>query len=164
MGHSEPRPVVRISSTQRAMRVPRRRVERLVRFVARRRSARVAEVDVAIVSAREMAALNRRHLGHGGATDVLSFDLSDGADLCAQVIVCADIAVREAKSRPHGPQRELLLYVLHGLLHLLGFDDRREADARRMRALQERLLEDYFRAERLRAPDGRRRRPPRWET
>ena len=117
-------PVVRISSRQRALRVPRKRIIELVRFIARREPKPVAEVDVAVVSAQGIAALNRRWLGRRGTTDVMSFDLSGPgeAGLTAQVVVCADVAAREGRRR-HGVQRELLLYVAHGLLHLLGYDD-----------------------------------------
>ncbi|MBS3734429.1 MAG: rRNA maturation RNase YbeY [Phycisphaerae bacterium] len=136
-----------ISSHQRAMRVPRKRIAELVAYVARREGARLGEVDVAVVSRQRIATLNRRWLGRRGATDVMSFDLSAPDEpLTAEIVVCADVAVAEARRRGHGPQRELLLYVAHGLLHLLGYDDAGgAAEARRMHARQEELLEAFLR-------------------
>ena len=70
------RPKVLISSSQKALRVPRRKIEKLVAFVAAAEGMRIAEVDIAIVSAGQITSLNRRYLGRPGATDVLSFDMS----------------------------------------------------------------------------------------
>jgi len=139
-------PAVRICSSQPSLRVPRRKIADLVAFVARAEHAAVLEVDVAVVGADEMAHLNRRYHGYVGATDVLSFDLSDDGDaaLSAQIIVCADVALEEAAKRGLRPQREMLLYVLHGLLHLLGYDDTSRPKARRMQARQAELLEQFL--------------------
>ena len=136
---------MRICSSQKALRVPRKRIVALLALAARRERLPIAEVDVAVVTAREIAALNRRHLGRAGQTDVLSFDLTDssGAGLCAQIIVCGDIAVRQARRLRTGPQRELLLYVLHGLLHLIGYDDASPAQAENMHAREDQLLSEF---------------------
>ena len=139
-------PTVRICSSQTSLRVPRRKIANLVAFVARTERAAVGDVDIAVVGADEMARLNRRYHGYAGPTDVLSFDLSDAGDatLSAQIIVCSDVALEEAAKRHLRPQRELLLYVVHGLLHLLGYDDTSGAKARRMHARQGELLDAFL--------------------
>jgi len=139
-------PNVLICSSQKAVRVPRKRIAELVAFVGGRSGARIAEIDLAVVTGSEMAALNRRYLSHAYQTDVLSFDLSDSRvdGLRAQIIVCGDVAARQGRLRRHGPQRELMLYVVHGLLHLLGYDDASVRGAARMHARQEELLEDFL--------------------
>lgn len=150
MPSRRPQPVVRISSEQRTLRVPRKKITRLVNFVARREKARIVEVDLAVVSSRRIAALNRRWLAHRGATDVISFDLTGPEDdgLWAQLVVCADVAARQGPRHGHTAQRELLLYVLHGLLHLLGYDDQAPADATVMLARQEKLLAEFYEQDR----------------
>jgi len=128
------------------MRVPRKRIVEIVLHVAAAEGAALKHVDVAVVSARRIAAINRRYLGRRGATDVLSFDLSDEArqgGLTAQIVVCGDLAARRGRSLSTGCRRELLLYVVHGLLHLLGYDDGTPRQARRMHAREEELLEDF---------------------
>ena len=131
------------------MPVPRAPVERLVAFVAGRQHRKLGTVDVAIVGRRRMTVLNRRFLGHLGATDVLSFDLSDGqkGPLSAQIIVCWDVAVAQGRHYGVPARRELLLYVVHGLLHVMGFDDAEPKAAEKMRARQESLLEAFLRSE-----------------
>jgi len=144
-----PKPTVTIASLQKDLRVPRKRIEELVRFVARRRKIALADVDVAVVDGRRMSRLNRRWLGRSGTTDVISFDLTGDADrgITAQIIVCATVARREAERRGIGPQRELLLYVLHGLLHVAGLDDRTPTQRKRMEACQVSLLAAFVAGE-----------------
>jgi probable rRNA maturation factor len=142
-----PEPKVTISSSQTALRVPRKRIEGLVAFVAREEAVRIAEVDLAVVDAEEIARLNRRWVGHRGETDVISFDLSDdeaAGALSCQLIVCGDVAVRQAGHRGLKKTHELMLYVVHGLLHLTGWDDRDVRAAARMHARQEELMAKFL--------------------
>lgn len=82
------------------------------------------EVRVRVVVDEEMADLHERYAGTTGTTDVLTFDLGDGhGSLDVDIVVCVDEAEREAAARGHGRDRELLLYVLHGVLHAMGHDD-----------------------------------------
>ena len=139
------RPKVTISSSQTALRVPRKRLTELVAFVARSEGAAIAEVDLAVVNRDEIASLNRRYLRRAGPTDVLSFDLSDADDegICAQVIVCGDLAAAQAPEHGLTPRRELMVYVIHGLLHLMGYEDDSVRGAARMHARQDELLEAF---------------------
>ena len=143
-------PTVHICSSQKTLRVPRRKITRLVAFVARNEGATLLDADIAVVGADEMAQLNERYHGYVGPTDVLSFDLSGPRDagLSAEIIVCSDVALAEAAKRGGRPQNELLLYIVHGLLHLMGYDDTAgRAEAEWMHARETQLL-DAFRSER----------------
>jgi probable rRNA maturation factor len=139
-------PKVAISSTQKAIRVPRKGIADLVAFVSSAEGYRIADADIAVVDSAKMAELNRRYLRHAGATDVLSFDLSETPKigLSVQLIVCGDVAAAEAGSRGLTPVRELLLYVVHGLLHLMGYEDESIRGSVRMQARQEELLEQFL--------------------
>lgn len=101
---------------------------RAAETVLGRRKAVVALVDDAT-----MAELHERFLGEEGPTDVLSFPHGE-------IVVSADTALREAEARGIPPLHELLLYVVHGALHLEGFDDKTEEARRRMRAEERRVL------------------------
>jgi len=143
-----------ISSSQTAVRVPRKKIAELVSHVAAAEGARLGQIDVAVVGRRKMAGLNSRWLGFSSPTDVLSFDLSDvhSPGLSAQIVVCGETAAEQGRLRGTGPQRELLLYVVHGLLHLIGYEDTSVRGAAKMHARQEELLRAYL------APRGTRRR------
>jgi probable rRNA maturation factor len=137
--------VVLISSSQRAVRVDRARLARLLRFVARKEGFRLGQIDLAVVGKDEITSHNRRWLRHAGATDVLSFDLSEGGGLSGQLIVCGDVAAEQAHLRGLPAQEELMLYVVHGLLHLCDYDDQTVRGAARMHAREEELLREFLR-------------------
>ncbi|MFI4915431.1 MAG: rRNA maturation RNase YbeY [Phycisphaerales bacterium JB060] len=103
------------------------------------------ELRVRLVGDVEMAAAHERHLGNPTTTDVMTFDLADGAaargePVDADLLVCVDEAARVADEHGHQIERELLLYIVHGLLHCLGYDDHDEAAYAQMHALEDELL------------------------
>ncbi|MBN1509108.1 MAG: rRNA maturation RNase YbeY [Sedimentisphaerales bacterium] len=118
----------------------------LVRAIGRRFAVRRAVVSIGVVGDAEMRRLNRRFLQRGANTDCLSFDLSDGADSeqprVLEVVVNAEMAIREAARRRHAAEAELALYVAHGLLHQLGFDDVTTEAADRMHRMEDEILQD----------------------
>jgi probable rRNA maturation factor len=100
------------------------------------------EVRVRVVDDVAIAAAHVKYSGIEGTTDVLTFDLAKkDLELDVDLLVCLDEAVRQAASRGYGPEREMLLYIIHGILHCLGHDDHDEAAAARMHAEEDRILE-----------------------
>lgn len=103
------------------------------------------EIRLSVVGDDEMACAHARFSGVPGTTDVLTFDLADGASargagFDADIVICLDEAARAAAERGVQPRDELLLYALHGALHCLGFDDHDEAAFAAMHALEDRVL------------------------
>lgn len=105
------------------------------------------EVRVRVVTDSEMAAAHLEFAEVEGTTDVLTFDMSEPAadgtrmELDVDVLVCLDEATRQGAARGHHPRTELLLYIVHGVLHCLGFDDHDDDDYARMHAEEDRVLE-----------------------
>ena len=100
-------------------------------------------LSIAVVDDEQMSQLHEQYKNVTGTTDVLTFDLCDDEselDVDGEVIICADVAQRQAVVRGHETRLELLLYAVHGLLHLSGYDDLSEADALRMHAREDELL------------------------
>ena len=124
---------VDITNRQKSLRVPRRWIERAVREALRLRKCSAQSLSIVVVSDEEMHSLNREFLDHDYPTDVLSFDM-DGDDPLGEVIVSADTALRESEERGIAPTWELLLYVVHGVLHLTGLRDKSPEQADAMRA------------------------------
>ena len=91
------------------------------------------EIFVWLISDRRMALLHRKFLGQSGPTDVLTFQHGE-------IFVCVDTARRHARAFENSLLRELKLYIVHGLLHLHGFDDQTPNEAHKMKAAQERIL------------------------
>ncbi|HWN65485.1 MAG TPA: rRNA maturation RNase YbeY [Candidatus Binatus sp.] len=94
---------------------------------------RLREISILFISDRRMALLHRRFLNQSGPTDVITFQHGE-------IVISAEAARRQARTFVDSLACEVRLYIVHGLLHLHGFDDRSEADARKMKAAQEKIL------------------------
>jgi probable rRNA maturation factor len=106
---------------------------------------RHALLSITLVDRRGMARINRTHLGHAGATDVISFGFTRATDqdpVVGDVYICPDVARENAAVRGVGVRNEIARLVVHGVLHVLGYDhpvdDGRESSA--MWKRQEKLL------------------------
>jgi len=106
------------------------------------RGCRQARIGVALVDDSTIARLNAQYLGQGDPTDVISFDLADEGDdgVEGEVVISTDTAVREAAARGHDAVSEVLLYAVHGTLHLLGMEDGNSREAARMHELEDEVL------------------------
>jgi probable rRNA maturation factor len=135
---------VRITRTARGAPNVGARLRRAILAVLRRHTVVSAHINVALVDDTAMARLNRDHLGHEGPTDVLSFDLREAVNgknaIDGEIVLSLDTAARQARKRGHSVEAELALYAVHGTLHLLGYDDRRKADAKRMHDMEDEIL------------------------
>jgi probable rRNA maturation factor len=103
----------------------------------------LCEVSIALVNDRKMSVLHEQFLGISGPTDVLTFpmELSEkGEAISGEVVICVPYARRAAKKYGVGVAQELLLYALHGMLHLAGFDDRTAAQYDRMHRAEDDIL------------------------
>lgn len=112
------------------------------------------DLGVYLVAAPEMTRLNETFLQHKGSTDVITFNYTESQEsesLHGEIFVCLDEAVCQARRFRTTWQSELVRYVVHGVLHLLGYDDRDTRARRRMKAAEDvrvrRLAQEFaFRA------------------
>ena len=125
--------MIHVTNHQSRVRLPLARIRRLARAISGSRS-----VSIAFVTDPAIRKINRQFLKHDFATDVLSFPL--GGDPWGELVISADYASREARAREIPVEEELLRYVAHGLLHLLGYDDHDPREKARMWKRQEREL------------------------
>jgi len=106
---------------------------------------------VAFVSDRKIRSLNKKYLNHDYATDVLSFDLRSSFSvpfprgrgrrfLIGEIVVSTDTAVKNAAIYGTSVKREIILYLIHGILHLLGYDDHTPQEIQTMRRKEAQLL------------------------
>lgn len=101
------------------------------------------ELSLALVNDARMARLHQQFMNIPGPTDVLTFELdhdSRGNVTCGEVVICVPEARRQAKQRGIELRMELLLYGLHGMLHLCGFDDRTGRGFRTMHRREDDIL------------------------
>lgn len=129
---------------------PRRRmrsraVARVVRAILRSERRSRASVAVVFIDSRRSRSLNRRYLGHDWVTDVLSFPLAPAPAIEGEVYVNLDRARTQADQLGLQYGNEVLRLVVHGMLHLLGYDDRGPVRRRKMHDRQEVLVRRFRR-------------------
>ncbi|MCD6363661.1 MAG: rRNA maturation RNase YbeY [Synergistetes bacterium] len=104
------------------------------------------KVSIAFVSDEEMIPINQTYTGREGSTDVLAFSMVDELDekvpffMLGEVIVSVDRAISQAEEAGWAPGSEVKLLVIHGLLHLLGYDHTSNEDKERMRLKEREYL------------------------
>jgi len=137
--------VIQIANNFTGIDAPPSKIKKLVRAVLDRFGLSKGTVSIAIVDDAEIRKLNNRFLNRKSNTDCLSFDLSDTLDSQSpklfELIVNGEMAVRQANLRGHSSQAELALYITHGLLHNLGFDDATDSKAGKMHDMEDNILQ-----------------------
>jgi probable rRNA maturation factor len=105
--------------------LPRASITAIARSVLRAERVRDAHLSITFVSVRRIASLNRQHLGHRGSTDVISFVLASdvaGSPIIGDIYIAPEIARRNAATHGVSEKEEVTRLVVHGVLHVLGFD------------------------------------------
>jgi len=119
------------------------KIETLIETICNRFTDDKVTVSLAIVDNERIKKTNKEFLNHTQTTDVISFDLSqeNHDEKIFDIVVNAEMAQKQAKTRGHSPQAELALYITHGLLHNFGFDDRQADQAEKMHKLEDEILQ-----------------------
>ncbi len=116
----------------------------------------LAELSILLVDVEYMTELNHRWMGGDGPTDVLAFPMDEGSidhgpqdgnggepALLGDIVLCPDVAAKQAATAGHSAGNELHLLTVHGVLHILGYDHAEPDEEREMFELQARLLAGY---------------------
>lgn len=116
---------IKIADQQQRLTLDRPRLRQAVKAVLQGEGISKAQITVAIVDDPCIHELNRRFLNHDEPTDVLSFALDQRPGFVeGEIVASADTAASRAVEFDWPPEDELLLYVVHGTLHLAGYDDK----------------------------------------
>ena len=143
-------PLITIRNVQRSVLFSTRKLQRFAGIACklvwqtRRQKSEIASLNqiyILIVSDRRMAALHKEFCGITDATDVLTFQHGE-------IVISADTAATQARMFHSNVTAEIQLYVLHGLLHLAGFDDATPSKRRQMHQLQKKLMTAVLRSSR----------------
>jgi probable rRNA maturation factor len=130
---------VRIASPQEFVVIEKARFRALVPAVLSGEGISHAEISLAFVDDPTIHRINKQFLDHDEPTDVITFPLKK-KPLEAELVIGVEVAQREAAERKLDVQDELALYVVHGLLHLCGYDDHSDRDRSQMRERERRYL------------------------
>jgi rRNA maturation RNase YbeY len=119
------------------------------------------EIGISIINEPAMTRMNEGYLRHKGSTDVITFDYSDTSRprcLTGEIFVCLDEALLQAPRFQVTWQNELVRYIVHGILHLSGFNDKTAVARRKMKSEENRLMRHLalrFKLDRLKAAPRR---------
>jgi len=133
---------ISIAVPQEIVPIDRARMRETVRTVLTGEDVADYEISLAFVDNLTVHRLNQRYLQHDEPTDVLSFPLSEpnASKLAGELVLGVEVAAEQAAARGHDVGMELALYVIHGLLHLCGYDDHEDADRAAMRERERHYL------------------------
>jgi probable rRNA maturation factor len=129
---------VAVSNRQRLLKVNARQLTKLAQAVLQIVDATADQLSIVLVTDKVIAKLNKDYHGTDAPTDILSFDYSEGQ---GELVISVERAIAQAKRFHTTPSRELMLYVVHGILHLHGRDDRTAQQLRQMKAGERLILE-----------------------
>jgi probable rRNA maturation factor len=139
---------IAIANRQRTKKINTRLLKQIVCDLFAELEFSEAELGVNLVDAREMALVNETFLQHEGPTDVITFDHRNcevqsakcEVEIHGELFICVDVAIRQAKEFKSSWQAEIVRYVVHGVLHLLGHDDLKPHLRRKMKRKENRLV------------------------
>jgi probable rRNA maturation factor len=130
-----------IANRQHAKKINPRRLKKIAEALLVDLKIERVELGINLVGGREMTLINETFLRHEGSTDVITFDyLNSESRLHGELFICVDEAISQARQFRTNWQSEIIRYLIHGVLHLLGHDDRRDTVRRKMKREENRLL------------------------
>ncbi len=119
-------------------------MKKVIRTIATDYGWEHGDISIALMSDSEIRELNSKHLSHDHATDVISFDLTSRDDfLEGEIIASVETADREAIEHGWQGDDELLLYIIHGMLHMVGLRDKKPKETKVMREAEEHYLGQF---------------------
>lgn len=133
---------VSIACPQEIIKPPYAQLREVGRVVLEGEGIVEAKISLAFVDDVTIHGINKRFLNHDEPTDVITFPLGGAGTkkLEGELVIGVEVAQRQAAERGHTVDAELFLYVIHGLLHLCGYDDKRPKDAAEMRVKERHYL------------------------
>ena len=136
---------IQIKNLQRAIALNCPQIKAIVKAILKYQRVQEASLSFVFVTNRAIKTLNKKFLGRSYETDVLSFDLRAASEhrkqiIIGEIIISVEMAVRNAKIYNNDLRNEIALYIVHGILHLLGYDDHRSRDIKRMRSREKGIL------------------------
>ncbi len=109
-------------------------------------------IDIVAVEAKQMHEINQRHLNHDYPTDVIAFDLQQESCLqipdddepitAAEIFICPETAQRASTEYATTPEYETILYIIHGMLHIAGLDDKSDEEKMVMREREQQIMQE----------------------
>ena len=125
--------MISTTNLQRQVPIPSSKIQSAAQKALKYLKLKNLALSIVFVGEQRMRRINKEYLGHDYVTDVLTFEHGE-------ILICPAVAKRNARRFGSSVEKELLLYVVHGILHLAGYDDHTPADIQKMRKKEKELL------------------------
>jgi len=132
---------ITLKNFQKKIPIPRAKILKAAK-AAFRKLGKAAFLSIVFVGTKRMHAVNKKYLNHDYLTDVLTFDF--GKSQQGEIIICPRVAAANAKAHQTSTENEIILYVIHGILHLAGYDDQKTKDKIQMQRMENELLKSIW--------------------
>ena len=145
-----------IANRQRTRRLDRKVIEQLAQIVLTDLGVENVELGLQFVSAKEMARVHDQFMNISGSTDVITFDHGGAPPqgIHGEIFICIDDAITQAREFKTTWQSEVARYVIHGVLHLLGYDDLKPKARAKMKREENRLVRHVEKSFEVRKIEG----------
>ncbi len=132
--------MVEIANLQKHYEINKSKIRKVVKVVLNK-EVKSAKLSIAFVDNEEIKRLNERFLGSNEVTDVIAFPLNNKEDiLSGEIVVSVETAVEVANRKKSSVEGEIILYLVHGILHLLGYNDNNKKNATIMHEKESEIL------------------------
>ncbi len=132
--------MVEIANLQKHYEINKSKIRKVVKVVLNK-EVKSAKLSIAFVDNEEIKRLNERFLGSNEVTDVIAFPLNNKEDiLSGEIVISVETAVEVANRKRSNVEGEIILYLVHGILHLLGYNDNNKKNAKIMHEKESEIL------------------------
>ena len=135
---------LRIFCSYKRYKIDKFLLHRLVNVLAKELDFIIDSLPINFISSDQIIAINKDYLGHNYSTDIITFNYSGShKSIDGEIFISIDDAKINAREFDNSLKEEIIRLVIHGILHLLGYDDIKTADLKKMKELENRLLNRY---------------------
>jgi len=137
---------IHVANRQKAIKISKTNVKKIVKEVIAYENQKCDEVAIHFISIKEICMLHETFFNDPSQTDCISLPLDDPSEthyrMLGEVFVCPETAIQYATAHQIEPYQEITLYIVHGLLHLMGYDDIDKKDRALMRSAEQRHIKN----------------------
>ena len=132
---------IRVFCSDQKYKVNKIRIHKLINNLKKELNFSISSLPINFISSGEITTINKKYLNHNSSTDIITFNYSDRKDnLDGEIFISYEDAKKNAGRFKNTLPEEILRLIIHGILHLLGYDDLNKKDYRVMKKLENQLL------------------------
>lgn len=118
-------------------------IHKIVSYLTKELNFTISSLNIIFISEYEIEKINKNFLNHKGSTDVITFNYFDNKELDGEIVISVDDAQYYAGKYKVSLSSELLRLVIHGILHMVGYDDQTASDKRIMKSLENKYVKIF---------------------